>query len=125
MILTLLADFLLAITFGLLLEKLLHSRNNSNNLNTLAFLNLILFTVLIIFVIASAVISTLMYHNFYIWLNPIPLIVGMFLDSIVGLSQKKNLNTSIRNIKNSFHYLLVLCFIGMGIWSILSTVLNF
>ncbi|WP_129104138.1 CHASE2 domain-containing protein [Arcobacter sp. CECT 8985] len=121
---TVFADLFLAFTFGLLLEKILEFRKKAQSLNIIAVLNILLFIFLILFIFISSYISSHIYHNFYIWLNPIPLIIGMFLDSIIGLSQKENINKDILNWKNILYYLFVLIFIILGVYSILLTSLN-
>lgn len=140
-LLTLIADFLLAITFGIVMEYLVNLREKLTSLNGLALNNILLFVLLITSVIISTIISALMFHNFYIWLNPIPLIIGMFLDSIIGISKRNNLNERTGtclyylsfgkmknlyqdNTNNCLHYSLVSLLILTGIWSTFETVLN-
>ena len=118
---TLFIDFLLAISFGLLIEFILKKREEADSLNLIALNNILLFSLLIIFIVISNIVSSKLYHDLYIWLNPIPIIVGMFLDSIIGISKK---NISNLNEKNKIYYIIVSIFILFGIISFMKDCIN-
>ncbi|MFK7779804.1 MAG: CHASE2 domain-containing protein [Candidatus Gracilibacteria bacterium] len=118
---TILIDFLLAISFGILIEQVLEKREKITTLNSLVFNNVLLFFILIVFVLISMETSNYMYHNLYIWLNPIPIIIGMFLDSIIGASKKNITNTK----KNAWLYNIMLgIFVLAGIWAMINDLFN-
>lgn len=82
-------DLIIGMSFGLIITLILKYRSiNDLTLSKLFFCNIGLILIVIVYLIISMYFSAYAFHNFYIWMNPIPLLIGMFIDLIMGLGEK-------------------------------------
>ena len=72
---------------------------------------------MIVYFILSLNITAYLFHNMYLWLNPIPLLIGMFLDAIIGLGNKE-----IENKKKDKYivvvYIIKIIFVYFGTYGL-------
>jgi hypothetical protein len=82
-------DIIMGFSFGYILNLLLNSRENIESKKMLFYNNLKLISLIVFFYFMSLYISGYLFHNLYMWMNPVPLLIGMFLDGILRLGEKK------------------------------------
>jgi len=83
-------DLILGLTFGMLIKIVLNARAKSSLQSRITFYNLLALFIMVIYFIISLRITAYLFHNLYLWLNPIPLLIGMFIDAIIGLGEKES-----------------------------------
>ena len=110
-------DLILGLSFGTLIAYYLKKRVNAQLESSITFYNLILIFIMIVYFILSLNITAYLFHNMYLWLNPIPLLIGMFLDAIIGLGNKE-----IENKKKDKYivvvYIIKIIFVYFGIYGL-------
>ncbi|MBE0496630.1 MAG: CHASE2 domain-containing protein [Campylobacterales bacterium] len=124
--------------FGILLSFLLRNRLRffrGEHYELYTIINILVFILLGAWMVFSLKLSAYMFVHFYIWLNPIPIIFGMFLDaifasaSLVGTHSnkeseaKKGNNTSAKmasnvNNKSKLYFSIRLLFTIIGMHSL-------
>jgi hypothetical protein len=93
-------------------------------------LNLFIFGVLISWIGFSLQISATVFESFYIWLNPIPIILGMFIDAIftaTSLEESRNSRNRLKSkclypispFKSVISNILRVFFVFIGIYSLI------
>lgn len=84
-----LIDILVGISFGYVVSYLLRKRLNVKTNDEKIKNNTALVTVLIIFMFISYILSAVVFHKFYVWINPFPIVLGIFIDLLIGMDNKK------------------------------------
>ncbi|MCW8896059.1 CHASE2 domain-containing protein [Sulfurimonas sp.] len=82
-------DVIIGLLFGVIISYLIKQRKKISTQSKLALNNFSLITVAAVFLFISLIVSSYIFHNLYLWLNPVPLIIGMFIDSITGLGEEE------------------------------------
>ena len=90
-------DLCIGMLFGWLLNFLLNKRDNIDKEYLLFLNNSALLLLILMFYFISLLISGIFFHYFYLWMNPVPLLIGMFLDGILNLG-KKSINQDIDSL---------------------------
>gem|GEM_PF-1546413 len=112
-------DISIGLSFGFLIAYLLKKRQNANIQSKITLYNMTLLLTIVLFSFLSLWISASIFHDFYLWLNPIPILVGMFIDSIMGLGEKE-INDETTDKYIPFVYIFRASFIGVGIYGVFS-----
>lgn len=114
-------DIILGLSFGTFITFILKKRGNAKFESSITFYNLLLVIIMIIYFIISLNITAYLFHNMYLWINPIPLLLGMFIDAIIGLGNKEiDIN---KNDKYIFAvYGIKLIFVIFGVYSLLLSI---
>jgi CHASE2 domain-containing sensor protein len=107
-------DILNGLLFGFFISFILRKKSTAKTQNMNTFYNLSLIIILFLFIIISLSISSIFFHKFFVWINPVPIILGMFIDLVIN-SEKKDFNDSFKTAW--FAYFLRSCFIILGLYS--------
>jgi hypothetical protein len=117
-------DILNGLIFGWILNSLLRLRKeqfSKANYERYALLNVSIFGLLIFWIGLSLQISATVFESFYIWLNPIPIVFGMFLDAIftaTSLEGTKKIHLH-KPFKSYISSALRVIFVLVGIYSLI------
>jgi hypothetical protein len=126
-------DILNGLAFGWILNRLLLMRKKQfarTHYEIYTLLNLFIFGVLISWIGFSLQISATVFESFYIWLNPIPIILGMFIDAIftaTSLEESRNSRNRLKSkclypispFKSVISNILRVFFVFIGIYSLI------
>lgn len=117
--LSILMDILIGFSFGILLSWTLAKRKQLTTTNMLIINNLSIIFIVAFFILLSTYLSAILFHTLFIWLNPIPIIIGMFIDMIIDIDNKK-FNDSLKTnwLKSGGKFIFVL----IGILSALALI---
>lgn len=83
------SDIAIGVFFGMFLSWTIAKRANIQTTNGLIFNNLAIVFIVAFFIMISMYLSAVLFHSIFIWLNPIPIIIGMFIDMMIGLDHKE------------------------------------
>jgi len=111
-------DILIGIIFTFLINKVLICRQQTTSENLFVLLNFILVFILLLFYFISLTISAYLFHNMFIWINPVPILIGLFIDSILGVSSS---NKTYINKYISLKDILKTIFIILGIYGFINS----
>lgn len=113
-------DIVNGLIFGWILNSLLRLRKqqfSKAHYERYALLNVSIFGLLIFWIGLSLQISATVFESFYIWLNPIPIVFGMFLDSIFTATSLEDEKYTLHN-RPFISRVLKVMFILIGIYSL-------
>lgn len=88
-VISIFADIAIGVLFGIILSWTLVKRKIIKTTNMLILNNLAIVGIVLFFIMLSTYVSAILFHSIFIWLNPIPIILGMFIDMMIGIDNKK------------------------------------
>ncbi|MFA7082915.1 MAG: hypothetical protein WC141_00100 [Arcobacteraceae bacterium] len=110
-------DLSLGLSFGMFIGFVLKRRVNANLQSSITFYNLLTLFIMMVYFIISLNITAYLFHNLYLWLNPIPLLIGMFIDAIIGLGEKETVQKQPDRYIFVVHAIKVV-FVGFGMYGL-------
>lgn len=97
-------DLLIGIVFGLFLDFLLKKRKILEHEKELIINNFLLLLLSIITYFISLSISAYLFHKMYVWINPVPILIGLFIAALLNIISSdreiKRYNISVLKIIN-------------------------
>ena len=115
------SDVLIGLLFGYIFSYILVKRANIKNNNGFIKVNIQLIAILVCFIYGSTILSTYLFHYLYVWLNPVPIVVGMFVDMLIGMG---NNDSFTNDFKTSWLRIIIrILFIVLGAYSLIITII--
>lgn len=117
-VISIISDIAIGVLFGMLLSWTIAKRAMIKTTNMLIVNNLAIVFIVTFFIMLSMYLSAVLFHSIFIWLNPIPIIIGMFIDMMIGIDNKKfkdSLKTNWLKLAGKIFFVLlgVLSVIGL------------